>query len=250
MQLSFANKVALVVGAADAVGSAIALSLAAKGAAVALLDKDEARLAALASDITKAGAKALAVPLDPTGHTAAAQAVSRITLMLGPIDVLINNTPDPTPHPLGALSGEGFNAAVTGTVGVQFAFMRQIVPAMRERKQGRVVNLSSLSYLGLSGAADVAAAQSAVFGLTRSVALEAARDKVTINTVVKGDLARPDQSEEDIAKATGPIPAKRLGHAADIAYAVSFLASDAAQYVTGQTMFVCGGRSAYFSMSV
>ncbi len=250
MELSFKTKVALVVGAADEVGSAIALSLSAKGAAVALVDKDEAGLAGLAADIAKAGGQALAIALDPAQPGAAADAVARITKALGPIDVLVNNTSDPVAHGLGALSAEDFAGAMTNGVGVQFAFMRQVVPTMRERKSGRVVNLASIRYLGLAGSADLAAAQSATFGLTRSVALEGARERVTVNTVVRGDLARPGMSEDDIAKATGPIPAKRLGTAADIAYAVSFFASDAAAYVTGQTFFVCGGRSAHFSMSV
>lgn len=250
MQFSLNNKVALVVGAADEVGSAIAKRLASQGATVVLLDKDASGLAALAAEITKTGGKALAITADPVLPQTAKACVEQVRQSLGDIHVLVNNTPDPAPHGLGALSAESFAGAIASTVGVQFAFMREVVPMMRDKACGRVVNLASIRYLGLPGGTDLAAAQSSTFGLTRSVALEAAPQRVTVNTVVKGDLARPGMSEEETAKAVGPIPAKRLGTVDDIAYAVGFFASDAAQYVTGQTFFVCGGRSAHFSMSV
>lgn len=244
------DKTVLVVGAANAVGGAIARRLAAQGAKLALTDADGDALSALAADIGGAPGSVITIAVDPTAPGAAATCAEQARTRLGEIDVLVNNVADQTGHGLEGISQESFGATVFGTVGVQFAFLREILPHMRKRGYGRVVNLSGIGYLGLPGGADTAAAQSAIFGLTRSLALEAARDHVTVNTVVKGDLASPGQSEEDAAKVAGGIPVKRLGTVEDIAYAVGFLASDASKYVTGQTLFVCGGKSAYFSMSV
>ena len=247
MQRGLKDKTVLVVGAANAVGAAVARRLAAQGAKLALVDSDGGALTALAGEI---GGAVLTITADTTDPRSAKTVAEQARARYGEIHVLVNNVTDPVGHGLEGVSLDSFTAAVSGTLGVQFAFMREVVPAMRKQGYGRVVNLSGLGYLGLPGGAETAAAQSGIFGLTRSLALEGARDHVTVNTVVKGDLASPGQSEEDGAKVAAGVPVKRLGTADDIAYAVSFFASDASKYVTGQTFFVCGGKSAYFSMSV
>lgn len=95
-----------------------------------------------------------------------------------------------------------------------------------------------------------AAAKSAIFGLTRSLALESARDGVTVNCVAKGDIATAGMTEADIEASVKAIPVRRIGRPEDVAKAVGFFASDRSPYVTGQTFFVCGGKSIHFSMSI
>lgn len=250
MQLGLKDKVALVVGAANEVGGAIARRLAAQGAKLVLVDGPGDAMSSQAAGIDGSGGAVLALSADPTQAQTAQICVEQASRRFGALHILVNALPGPSGLGLDALSGESFGAAVSNTLGVQFAFLRAAVPQMRRQGCGRVVNLSSLGYLGLPGGADIAAAQSGIFGLTRSLALECAKDQVTVNTVVRGDMAAPGQSEEDVAKLTAGIPVKRLATAADIAFAVNFFVSDASKYVTGQTFFVCGGKSAYFSMSV
>jgi len=121
---------------------------------------------------------------------------------------------------------------------------------MKTRKYGRVINISSLSYLGFQGLSSYAAAKSALFGLTRSLALESARNGVTVNCVAKGDMATAGMDEATIEKCIKAIPVRRMGKPEDVAKAVGFFASDRSPYVTGQTFFVCGGKSIHFSMSI
>ena len=123
---------------------------------------------------------------------------------------------------------------------------------MREKKHGRIVNVGSIEYLGVPGKANYSAAKSAIFGLTRSLALELAKEGITVNSLVKGDIMDPasEMSEEEQAKVAKGIPVQRLGRSDDVAYAACYFASDDSKYVTGQTLFVCGGKSLHSSMSV
>jgi 3-oxoacyl-[acyl-carrier protein] reductase/2-[hydroxy(phenyl)methyl]-succinyl-CoA dehydrogenase BbsC subunit len=201
----------------------------------------------LVVDLSAKGSPAVTVAADPR---AAVLAVEQVRSRFGRIDVLIVNPPAADGLRSSGLAANELDTAVHAGVAAPYAFLRAVMPLMQQQGGGRVINLSSLDYLGLPGRVDRAAALSGLFGLTRAAALEAAPHQVTVNMVVMGDLADATLSEEENAKRAGAVPVKRLATADDIAYAVSFFASDAAKYVTGQTFFVCGGKSAYFSMSV
>jgi 3-oxoacyl-[acyl-carrier protein] reductase/2-[hydroxy(phenyl)methyl]-succinyl-CoA dehydrogenase BbsC subunit len=112
--------------------------------------------------------------------------------------------------------------------------------------------MNCLEYLGWPGKANYSAAASGIFGLTRSLALELAKDDITVNCLSRGDILYPEAglAEEAAAKLADAQPVKRLGTPEDVANAVGFFASEASKYITGQTLFVCGGKSLYFSMSV
>ncbi len=155
-----------------------------------------------------------------------------------------------TGKPLQEISDADVGAALDAGLAAPFHYLREVVPGMREGGFGRVVCLSDLRYLGLADTSSVAAARSGLFGLTRALALESARDGVTVNTIVMGDLDNDSTPAADKEKLAGGIPVKRLGTPADVANAVGFLTAGSSKYVTGQTLFVCGGKSAYFSMSI
>lgn len=250
MQAKVKGRVALIVGANDEIGAAIALQLASAGANVVLCDKELQPLDALITKIAAAGAVATAFRVDLSDPAAIASCIAEILARHGRIDILVNNGPDPESKALGDLSAQDFATTLNGSLGSQFHFLRGVVPVMQKNNGGRVINISSLSYLGIPKNADTAAAKSALFGLTRSIALEVARSNVTVNCVVKGDIATANLSEEQQTKISGGIPVKRMGTPADVSYAVGFFASDTSDYITGQTFFVCGGKSNYFSMSV
>ena len=247
---SMKDRVALLVGATDETGKAIAAQLASQGAKVALCAETPGEAAKLAAVMGGNDGSAIACDVDLLDPQAIKNCVSRVLSHFGRIDILVNNVGEPAGMALADITTKDFGIAIGRTVGSQFCFMREVVPAMRRNGHGRVVNISSLAYLGAAADANLAAGQAAIFGLTRAVALDAARDNVTVNTVVKGDLDTGDKTDEQVEKLAGGVPVKRLATPADIAHAVRFFAADSAKYVTGQTFFVCGGKSAYYSMSV
>ena len=244
------QKVALISAATDPIGEGIALRLAAQGLKLALTDQPGERLAALQKRIADAGGQAIALPVASTTAQSIQGLVGEVLSRFERIDVLVNNTPEPPGMPLSGVTAQDFDGTIDAILGRQSHLLREVMPGMRRNGYGRVINIASLAYLGSAKGVNVAAAQAGLFGLTRSVALEAARDNVTVNSVVRGDIADPTMSEEASVAVANGIPVKRLGTAADIANAVAFFAAERTKYVTGQTLFVCGGKSVYYSMSV
>lgn len=250
MDANVNNRVALIVGAGDEIGAAIALQLAAAGAQLALAGAARGKLEALAERVAGCSAKVLAIEVDTTDPASIADCIRRVLTHFNRIDILVNNAGEVAGKPLGALAAADVATALDAALAAPFHFMREVVPGMQQNGFGRVINISELSYLGLPNQANAAAARAGLFGLTRSVALETARDGVTVNIVVKGDIATAATSDAEKEKLIKGIPVKRLGTADDIARVVRFFAADSAKFLTGQTLFVCGGKSAYFSMSM
>lgn len=244
------DRVALIAGAADEVGQAVALRMAASGARLALCGGAPETLRELAERINRNGGEAMTAAVDFADASTIAGCVADVVARYGVIDILVHNAPELPRKPLSLLAPQDFEAVLATTMVSPAEFMRAVAPLMRGRGHGRIVTVTSLAYLGDSKAANLAAAQAGIFGLTRSAALEVARDNVTVNTVVKGDMAHAAMSEADIITLSNGIPVKRLGTPVDLANAVAFFVADTSKYVTGQTFFVCGGKSAYYSMSV
>jgi NAD(P)-dependent dehydrogenase (short-subunit alcohol dehydrogenase family) len=134
-------------------------------------------------------------------------------------------------------------------VGSAIVLAQAVLPAMRSKHQGRIVLISSRAVLGLPGRTHYSATKAALIGLTRTWALELAADGITVNAIAPGPIrtdmfhavVEPGSARE--AAIAASIPVKRLGESADIARAVEFFIDDAAGFVTGQTLFVCGGAS-------
>jgi 3-oxoacyl-[acyl-carrier protein] reductase/2-[hydroxy(phenyl)methyl]-succinyl-CoA dehydrogenase BbsC subunit len=250
MQAKVKGRVALIAGANDEIGGEIALRLATAGATVVLCGNDLGKLDAFVQRIIASGGTASAMAVEMSDPKAIGNCVVKIIASHGKIDILVNNGPDAESKALADLTAEDFATTLRCSLASQFHFLREVVPIMQKNNGGRVINISGLPYLGIPKFADAAAAKSALFGLTRSIALEVARSNITVNCVVKGDIAEINASEEQLQKIASGIPVKRVGTPADVSYAVGFFASDTSDYVTGQTFFVCGGKSNYFSMSV
>lgn len=244
------ERVALISGATDQVGEGVALRLAKEGVKLALCDMAGSPIQALKNRITDGGGEASAIPLASTSAGAVAETVAAVQSRFGRIDILVNHTPQPPRHALSELSAGGFDGTVDAILCLQARFLREVMPGMRRSGFGRVINIGSLAYLGTAKGIDVAAAQAGLFGLTRSAALEAARDNVTVNSVIAGEIANATMAEDETTALANGIPVKRLATLSDIAHAVGFFAAEKTKYVTGQTLFVCGGKSVYYSMSV
>ncbi|BBO86008.1 beta-ketoacyl-ACP reductase [Desulfosarcina ovata subsp. sediminis] len=244
------NRVAVVTGATDEIGSAICRRLAGKGAIVVAVDTDQQKVDALVAELTQTNAQAMGAAIDPTDETQIRAMIADVTAKAGMIEILVNNFDYCDEKPLEEVSNEGWQMAFDRNLDPVFFMTREILPGMRARKYGRVINIGNLSYIGLPGLSSYAAAKSAIFGLTRTLALESAKDGVTVNCVAKGDIAETDMTEETIAERIKSIPVRRIGKPEDVAKAVGFFASDRSPYVTGQTFFACGGKSIHFSMSI
>ncbi|RZL92877.1 MAG: SDR family oxidoreductase [Variovorax sp.] len=256
MDLGLKGRTALVLGAGGGLGSAIAATLAAEGANVALGDINLESLEATAEAVEKTGARALKLVWDLADHAVIDANIARIEAQFGPVDVLINNTGGPPPTPASnqdpALWQSSFEAMVMSVIRIT----DRVLPGMRERRWGRIVTSTSsgvvapIANLGISNAMRLM-----LVGWSKTLAREVGPDNVTANIVLPGRVATPRiafldrkraeregrTAEEVEAESTGSIPMKRYGTPQEYANAVAFLASDAASYITGSVIRVDGG---------
>ncbi len=244
------DRIALIAGAGDEIGQAIGMRFGTGGATVVACGPDANRLEDLVVQIKAAGGKAVAKLMDPTDSEQVKRVVNDVAEQYGRIDILVTNTDSQCTKAVCDVTDADWATSIRCNLSPAFYFCRETMPKMKQQKYGRIVNISSLDYIGWPGKAGYSAVKSAVFGLTRSLALESAKDEVTVNCVAKGDVATSQMPAEVAEKIGGALPVKRIGSPEDIARAVGFFASDTSKYITGQTFFVCGGKSAHFSMSI
>ena len=244
------DRISLVVGACDEVGQAIAQRLAQNGAVVVASGTDFVGLSMLVNRIRESGGCAEVRQADLTSSADVRRLAKEVINEYGRIDILVNNPNAQCGKLMCEASDEDWEKGIRCNLNPTFYFCREVIPGMQAQKHGRVVNISSLDYIGWPGQSTYSAAKSALFGFTRSLALETARDGVTVNCVAKGDIATSQMSAETAEKIGANLPVKRIGLPEDVARAVGFFASDASTYTTGQMLFVCGGKSAHCSMSI
>ena len=244
-------RVALVTGAAGGIGRAVALALARDGRAVAVGDLDVDGARGVAGELEADGARAVAVPLDVTDRDSVAGAVTNVAGELGAIDVLVNSAGWDELRPFVDTDEDLWRRVVEinylGCVRVTHAAL----PGMLERGYGRIVNVASdAGRVGSSQEAVYSGAKGGVIAFTKTIAREAARAGVTANAVCPGPTDTPllremagegEEGRRLIDSLVRAVPMRRLGEPEDVAAAVGFLASDAAGFITGQTLSVSGG---------
>ncbi|MEE8331010.1 MAG: glucose 1-dehydrogenase [Acidimicrobiia bacterium] len=240
------DRVAVITGAGQGIGAGIANVLGAAGAKVVVNDLVPERVAESVAELHGAGIDATGVVAD-VGTAAGAEAmVGEAVAAHGRVDILVNNAGIARDSWLVKMSEENWDEVLRVNTKSQFLTCRAAAPHMMEQEHGRIVNISSRAWLGGPGQANYAASKGAVISLTRTLALEMARYKITANCIAPALVDTPlfqDLDEEVRERLVKTIPLRRVGTPADIGNAVLYLASDEASYVTGQVLYVCGGRS-------
>jgi len=249
MAEGYLPRVAVVSGAAQGIGRAIALRLAADGADVALLDLDGAGIAGLAAEVEAHGRRALPLRTDMLDRAMIKASFAQIAGTLGPVDILVNNVGQSARENAAPFWEAGPDLAdflVRICLHTAMDAAREVVPSMRERRSGRIVNIASDSaYIGSKSSAAYAAAKAGVIGFTRSLSRELAEYRITVNAIAPGYIrtrAMDQLPAAFVEKAITETPLGFLGEPEDIAHAVAYFASEGAGYVTGQSLIVNGGR--------
>ena len=240
------DRVVVVTGGGSGIGAATAERLAGEGAVVAVTDVNRAGAEATAGRIDGAGGRALVYEHNVASRASWDELTQALIAEAGGIDGLVNNAGITRDRSLLRMSDEEWDAVLDVHLRGNWLGCQHVVPAMKERGGGSIVNISSESRHGAFGQANYAAAKAGIVGLTRTVALEHARHGVRCNAVAPGAVNTPMvQAVDEAIRDTwiGAIPLGRFAEPAEIAAVIAFLLSDDASYVSGQTLAVDGGSS-------
>lgn len=244
--MSLRNRVAVVTGGTRGIGRGIALGLAQQGARIALVYRTNKAAAQMAlRQLQAAGADCVAVETDITGPARAEQLIKTVADRYGRIDVLVNNVGEFRWGTLVESSTEEWTRIFDSNVLTVFHMCRCAVPLMRKGRWGRIINLGAVGAERAFGQAKIsayAAAKAAVVAMSRSLALEEAKNGITVNVVNPSSIDEKDLTLEEARKLKDArYPIGRPPTVDDVAAAVSFFASEEAEYVTGQVVNVSGG---------
>lgn len=242
------GKVALVTGAGRGIGRQIAITLAKYGADVIVnYNGSKEKAEETVREIEALGRKAFAVQCSVADFEACGRMITEMLEKFGHIDILVNNAGITKDNLVMKMTEEDFDTVINTNLKGTFHTIKHMYRPFLKQKQGRIINLSSVSgILGNAGQANYAASKAGVIGLTKSVARELASRNITVNAVAPGFIDTDmTQAMTDTAKeaALVQIPLKRVGTPEDIAEMVAFLASDKAAYITGQVISVDGGMT-------
>ena len=241
------GQVALVTGASRGIGAYIARRLAQDGAKVAVNYQSSAEAAAqVAGEITAAGGEAITLAGDVSQADSAESLVNQALERWGRIDILVNNAGITRDRLLLRMTPEDWDQVLEVNLRGAFLCTKYVIPHLIRRRQGRVVNISSVVGLGgNAGQANYAASKAGLIGFTKAVAREVASRNITVNALAPGFIETggmvEQMTEEARKQVLSRIPMERFGSASDVAEAVSFLCGAGAGYITGQVLTIDGG---------
>jgi 3-oxoacyl-[acyl-carrier protein] reductase len=243
--LKLKGKVALVTGAAQGIGKAIALLLARNGADMVVSDINLEKGEETAKEIRAIGPKAMAVKVDVANLSDVERMVTGILEKLAKIDILVNNAGITRDKLILRMTEEDWDAVLGVNLKGTFNCTKAVVRHMAKQRSGKIVNIASVvGEMGNAGQANYSASKAGVIGLTKTIAREYAQRGINVNAIAPGYIetpmteALPEKAKEELRKL---IPMERLGKPEDVAEAVLFLVSEESSYITGQVLNVNGG---------
>ena len=241
------GRVAIVTGAAAGIGAGIALALAEAGAAVAVADLDEAMAALTARAIENKGARALAVPVDVSEASQVQDMVRRTAAALGPVDILVNNAGIATPELVEDLDEVAWRRVLDVNLTGPFLCAKAVLPSMRARGWGRIINIASVAAkrISFTAAASYTASKDGLLGFTRHLAYEVAPYGINVNAICPGPtltaMYERNADEETRRERVAMVPQGRFQTPADHGRIAVFLCSEAADPLCGLAIDVDGG---------
>ncbi|WP_416431198.1 3-oxoacyl-ACP reductase FabG [Piscirickettsia salmonis] len=243
MQMS--EKLALITGASRGIGHAVLNELGRQGFTVVGTATTEAGAENITGFINEQGYKGYGLALNVTEPEQVATAVDKITKEFGPVQVLVNNAGITRDNLMLRMKDEDWNAVIETNLSAIFRVTKACLKGMMKARWGRIINIGSVvGSMGNPGQANYCAAKAGLVGVTKSMAHEFASRNITVNVIAPGfiqtDMTDALAEEQRVALLEH-IPAKRLGQPEDIAHMAAFLSSDAASYLTGQTLHINGG---------
>jgi 3-oxoacyl-[acyl-carrier protein] reductase len=242
------GRIALVTGASQGIGEAVALRLAAQGARLVLAARNEERLKEVAAKIaalSATGGAAHVLPLDLARPETIGAAIKSLPAEFGEVEILVNNAGVTADNLLLRMSLDDWERVLRTNLTGAFALTQALIRGMVRRRWGRVISISSVvGLMGNAGQTNYAASKAGIIGFSKSLARELGSRNITVNVVAPGYIETamteklPEANRQHLSSA---ITLGRLGTVDDIAAAVAFLASDEAAYITGETLNVSGG---------
>jgi len=250
MKIDLTGRTALITGGNRGLGEAMALALAAAGASVALVARDIARLQKVKAAILESGGKAEVFTADVTSEQDVAVMCAAVKERLGPVDILINNAGTNIRKRLTDFSLAEFRSVIDSSLISTFLMSRAVLPHMRGRGYGRILNMSSImSHVSLPERTAYSSAKAALLGFTRALALEVAAEGITVNGISPGPIGtemnaavinNPEANRQFLAS----LPVGRWGKVEEIGALACYLCSDAAGFITGTDILIDGGWTA------
>jgi 3-oxoacyl-[acyl-carrier protein] reductase len=239
------GRVALVTGASQGIGHAIALKLAESAATVAVAARNQNKLNELAGQITAAGGTAATFPLDVSDEEQIKSAFKAVITQFGKIDILVNNAGITRDQLVMRMKRADWDAVIQTNLTSAYLCTQAAIGSMLKQRWGRIINVTSIfGQMGQAGQANYAASKAGLIGLTMAIAREVGSRNITCNAVAPGFIATAmtDVLSEELKEAgLKAVPLARIGTPEDVAGAVRFLASEEASYITGHVLNVNGG---------
>jgi 3-oxoacyl-[acyl-carrier protein] reductase len=243
--MSLSGRVALVTGASQGIGRTCALKLAAQGATVAAVARNQEKLDELVKEITATGSKSAAFALDVANEEQVKTVFKNAIGQLGKIDILVNNAGITKDTLIMRMKRADWDAVINTNLTSAYLCTQQVISSMLKQRWGRIINITSVfGQTGQAGQANYASSKAGLIGLTMALAREVASRSITCNAVAPGFIETSMTSvltEEFKQTALKMIPLGRVGTPDDVANAVAFLASEEASYITGHVLNVNGG---------